>query len=402
MNSPLRIGQIGVGGYGHRHISTLHTLHAGGACELVAIADPFSARHAGLIGGLKAQGVAIYDDAAELFARADIDAVSIATPIPLHVPQTLAALEAGKHVYLEKPPCVTIGEWQQLRAAEQGSGKTVAVGFQRQAGTSLRLLKKMLLEGVIGEVEKVWVRGRWVRNDGYYERSPWAGRWTMNGAPVFDGPATNALSHAVMAALFLAGSTLERPCEVARVRGTLKKARPVESYDAAFIEVESTRGVNVRMIFTHATHVADGVVLRVSGTGGTASVGWDGRVKIEASGQEAWSAMFDDDTQIAAMLDFFHAATGRRPRPATTLEDTLAYLQAVNGALESSRGATPFDPSIVQRHETPHDGHYIVEGLDEQIEEFDRDPSHIPPALEPQPDSWLTPAQLSTAWINPL
>src|SRR5690606_21940031 len=135
MNSPISVGLIGIGGYGQAHLSTLMALQEAGFCTLRAIADPFAAKHPETVAALQAQNTAIYDDAAQLCARDDIEAVFIATPISLHAPQALLALEAGKHVYLEKPPCVTIEEHAQLIAARDRAGTVCAVGFQQQTGS---------------------------------------------------------------------------------------------------------------------------------------------------------------------------------------------------------------------------------------------------------------------------
>src|SRR5690349_17120140 len=128
MNSPVRIGLVGIGGYGQRHLSTTFSLQSGGVCQLAAIADPFASRFDEVVAALRAENIGIYDDVDAMLQNADIDACIIATPIPLHVPQTLAALGAGKHVYLEKPPCVTLEELEQLRAAKDVAGKVCAVG----------------------------------------------------------------------------------------------------------------------------------------------------------------------------------------------------------------------------------------------------------------------------------
>src|SRR5690606_25565408 len=121
--------------------------------------------------------------------------------------------------------------------------------------------------------------------DRYYNRSPWAGKWEHDGSPVFDGPATNALSHVVHATLFIAGATEKDWAELEKVRGCLMKARPMESYDCAFLEAQTVTGVSVRVALIHATTRHDEAIVHCSGSHGSATLRWDGTVIINRHGE---------------------------------------------------------------------------------------------------------------------
>src|SRR5215210_2202646 len=142
MSTPIGIGLIGIGGYAQNHFQALRPLQMYGLCRVVAAADPFAEQRPQLSNPLKAEGVTIYAEPEPLLARDDIDAVVITTPIHLHAPQAIAALQAGKHVYLEKPPCATLGEFERLRAAHKQSDRICLVGFQFQTNPALRYLKR--------------------------------------------------------------------------------------------------------------------------------------------------------------------------------------------------------------------------------------------------------------------
>jgi predicted dehydrogenase len=392
MNSPLSVGLVGIGGYGFAHLSTLASLQAAGVCKLRAIADPFAGRQPATVAALQAQGVEIYDDAEKLCARDDIEAVFIATPIPLHTPQALLAFAAGKHIYLEKPPCVTLAQHAQLVAAQKRAQTVCAVGFQQQTGSGVQFVKRELIRGALGKVETIWAGVRWQRADAYYQRASWAGQWRLNDLPVFDGPATNALSHVVQAALFLAGETQSESAQVRRVRGALKKARPIESYDSIYLEAEAESGVLVRLALTHATDENDAVSIRCAGENGTLSFGWNGEVAFAprlTSGREYSRPEHDTPDEYAfpgaphltSVLDFFRAVRQSEHAPITTLQDTLAYLQATNGALQSSGGAPEFASAIVSRNESA--GVYTVAELNEQFAAFAADETAPPELLSP-------------------
>ncbi|HVF10259.1 MAG TPA: Gfo/Idh/MocA family oxidoreductase [Abditibacteriaceae bacterium] len=394
MSTPLRLGLVGIGGYAQQHLSVIRTLQGNGQCRLMAVADPFADRQAETVLALQSEGVAIYADLPRILERDDIDAVFIATPIHLHAPQAIAALEAGKHVYLEKPPCPTLGQWQQIVAAQEAAAKVCVVGFQMQTSAALRYLKRQLVQGTLGRLETVSASIRWCRMDPYYDRAPWAGRWAVDGQPVFDGPATNALAHVVHGAMFLAGATEDGWAALARVRGNLKKARPVESYDTCYLEAETTGGVNVRLAFTHASASTDAAELRCAGSGGTGGVNWSGHVTMAPREQEARTLAFDSLTSVAAVLDFFEAVRRPEHRPFTRVQDTLAYLQMVNGAAQSSGGSAAFDGVELVAADTPQ-AHYQVAGLDAEFEAFRADPDAVPPLLQASALPWLQPSELA-------
>lgn len=397
MSKPITVGLVGIGGYGHSHLSALRTLQGAGLCRLVAVADPFAGKLPFDVAALKTEGVEIYDAAEQLCAREDIEAVFIATPIPLHVPQTLLALESGKNVYLEKPPCATLGELAQLLEAQARQGKICAVGFQQQAAPATQFIKKQIRAEAIGALKTVHASVRWRRNDAYYGRAAWAGKWRLGAQPVFDGPATNALAHVVHAALFLAGEEESAWAGVLRVRGSLKKARAIESYDTAYLEVETASGVLVRLAFTHASSQQDDVVVNCVGESGSLSLNWNGEVVYAPQDGAAEEYLFAGNAHYATVLNFFHALRQEQAAPATALENTQPYLQAVNGALQSSNGAAMFDSEMIQSvGESPH-RHFTVTGLDAAMVDFAQHENAISSLLPAGP--WINAADISEELI---
>ncbi len=397
MNKPIAVGLIGIGGYGHQHLSALRTLQGAGICRLAAVADPFAFQHASDVAALKTEGVEVYESAKELCARDEIEAVFIATPIPLHVPQTLMALNAGKNVYLEKPPCATLGELGQLETAQNAIGKTCTVGFQLQSAPAIKFAKRQICDGAIGRLKTVHASIRWRRADAYYARAPWAGQWRLGAQPVFDGPATNALAHVVHAALFLAGARESDWAGVLRVRGSLKKAREIESYDSSFLEVETEGGVLVRLAFTHASGQQDEVVLNCEGEIGSLALGWNGDITHSPREGNSAEFSFPCDPHYASLLHFFQSLNDSQTRPATTLADTRPYLQAVNGALQSSGGAPLFAPEIVQPVGEGDERYFTVAGLDEEMVDFSHNARSTPSLL--LPGDWIGVGEIASDLI---
>ena len=90
------------------------------------------------------------DNAEELLARNDIDAVYIATPPAQHQAYAIAALNAGKHVYIEKPVTLNANEVDAIIAAEQASGKKACVAHYRRAVPCFVEIQRLLKSGAIG------------------------------------------------------------------------------------------------------------------------------------------------------------------------------------------------------------------------------------------------------------
>ncbi|MEM9329620.1 MAG: Gfo/Idh/MocA family oxidoreductase, partial [Bacteroidota bacterium] len=93
-----------------------------------------------------------YEDFRELLDDKDIDAVCIATPDHWHAIQTIQALEAGKHVYVEKPLTITIKEGRAMVDAQKRTGKICAVGLNRRGSSIYQHLSKEVQNGLIGKV----------------------------------------------------------------------------------------------------------------------------------------------------------------------------------------------------------------------------------------------------------
>ena len=163
-NQKVNIGWIGVGTRGNAAIEWLHNA-APNDVALTAVCDTYQ----GFIARAKTRvktvwGIepATYVDYRELLADRNVDAVFIMTPEHLHRDMAVAALQAGKHVYLEKPLAHTIEEGFEIVRAWEQSGKVVQVGTQNRSSSLYRKAKELIDQGMIGQVQ--YVRAFWYRN----------------------------------------------------------------------------------------------------------------------------------------------------------------------------------------------------------------------------------------------
>jgi predicted dehydrogenase len=102
-------------------------------------------------------GVASYPDYEELLERSDIDAVVIATPDHWHALQAVAAMEAGKDVFCEKPLTHTIGEGIRMVKAAKATGRIVQTGSMQRSWEDFRKACELVRNGYIGDVKKIIV-----------------------------------------------------------------------------------------------------------------------------------------------------------------------------------------------------------------------------------------------------
>jgi hypothetical protein len=136
--------------------------------QCVATCDPFKdrrekwahkidARYAELKGVGTYKSCATYNDFRELLARTDLDAVAIATPDHWHVPIAIAAVKAGKDIYVEKPLGLTIRQNQALRKAVDRYQRIFQYGTQQRSSKHLRFGCELVRNGRIGKVHTVEV-----------------------------------------------------------------------------------------------------------------------------------------------------------------------------------------------------------------------------------------------------
>lgn len=148
----LGCGSMGVGG--------ALTMRAHPACEYIAGCDPDRQRRESFAARLAAderpfRGAATANDFRDILVRDDIDAVYIASPDHWHAAMAIAALDAGKHVYCEKPLALAIGEGIAIRAAARRSGRVFQHGTQARSNAQVRQAVELVRNGRIGKVRKV-------------------------------------------------------------------------------------------------------------------------------------------------------------------------------------------------------------------------------------------------------
>jgi predicted dehydrogenase len=142
----IKVAVVGAGAWGINHVRAFARARD---AELVAVCDP-SEQARGRAHEL-APRARLVADPAELVGSPDVDAVVIATPAASHAAHARAALEAGKHVLVEKPLALSIADAESILAARR-PGKVLMVGHLMLYHPAVDLLRKMMSSGELGTV----------------------------------------------------------------------------------------------------------------------------------------------------------------------------------------------------------------------------------------------------------
>ncbi len=145
MSKALRVGVVGVGTFGTIHLEAYHAYHRS---NLSAICDLDQKR-----GGAKASeyGCPYYSDFAEMYEKAGLDAVSIATPDFLHRDAAVKAAEAGLDILLEKPMATTVEDAEAILKATRKHGVSLMVDFHNRFSPLFLPLKESIEKGEMGK-----------------------------------------------------------------------------------------------------------------------------------------------------------------------------------------------------------------------------------------------------------
>ena len=236
-----------------------------------------------------------FDDVERMLKVEEIELVLVSTPPHLHLPQSLAALRAGKHVLCEKPTALHAGEALDMWNAAKASGRLALLDHELRFHPKRVRMKEMIDEGFTGTP---WLVEHHITGPFRADPSrPWS--WWSDAAQ--GGGALGALgSHAVDAVRRLVG-------EIAAVRGRLLtviperpdaesgEARAVTADDDATIWARLASGGEVTIRLAAAMRDEPSTLLAVHGAKGSLKLGETGPLLARAAGAAGWTEVLCDD-----------------------------------------------------------------------------------------------------------
>jgi len=172
--SEVRFGFIGAGQVAHWAADVIKS-HP--RAKVVAVQDLHESRRNALCG--KHPGTTGYPTAEELFADPSVNAVYIATPNKFHASLAIQALEAGKHVILEKPFAMSATEAQAVITAAEKAGRILTLGMNQRFPADSQKIRHLVETGVLGEIYHA--KAYWFRRSGIPKLGTWFGNREMAG-----------------------------------------------------------------------------------------------------------------------------------------------------------------------------------------------------------------------------
>ena len=198
----VRIGLIGIGWIGSHYA---RILIANPDAELVAVMNPRKDRVRRFI---EQEGVTFryYADLGDLLKQGDIDAVIIASPNHVHMEQTIAAAQAGKHIFCDKPMALNLDDCQKMVKAVKDAGVTFQIGYHRRFNPIYEHAKKLIADGYFGELFSV--ESDYIHHvPGEWDIWSWLGKEKVGGSIFHAGS-----GHNVDLLRFFAGDIKEVAC----------------------------------------------------------------------------------------------------------------------------------------------------------------------------------------------
>jgi predicted dehydrogenase len=358
---PVRVAIVGTGNIARNHARALATAGAaiapapsgGPPATLVAAADVNDARLTAFCEEFAVEGA--YPDLDDLLRKERPDLVHVCTPPGLHHVQALACLRAGASVLVEKPPAISLREFDEIAAAEgepAAAGPWFATVFQHRFGSGQQRLKALASAGDLGRPLLAICTTTWFRDQSYFD-VPWRGRWDTEGG----GPTMGHGIHQMDMLLDVLGDWTE----VSAVTRT--QARRVQTEDVSLAHVTFANGAVASVVNsvlspreeTYLRYDFERATVEVTHLYGYTDKDW--RVTpVEEDEQDvltAWESGSGETpgeapsrsghaSQFIQVLDALRA--GRRP-PVAPAESrrTMALIAAIYASAFTKRPVTPDD-----------------------------------------------------------
>ena len=169
----INIGIIGYGKMGQIRHKAINNFKQ---CRIIDIHDICKSK--ALVSGTQFEA----KNPEEIILNKNIDAVFICTPNNLNQPLTIKALNAGKHVFCEKPPAFNSSEVSEIQAVESANGSKLMYGFNHRHHDSVKRIKNIVKSGDLGKI--LWMRGRYGKEVGQDFFNGWRADPQLSGGGI--------------------------------------------------------------------------------------------------------------------------------------------------------------------------------------------------------------------------
>lgn len=300
-----RVVRIGVAGLGRAFTLMVPTFRADRRVRLAAATDPRREACEKLAAEF---GARIHPDVASLCRDDEVDAVYIATPHGMHKAHAIAALEAGKHVLVEKPLAISVAEGLAIAEAAERAGKRVIVGPSHSFDAPIARTRALIASGAFGQVRMVTAMN--YTDFLYRPRRPEELDTRQGGGVVWSQAA-----HQVDIVRLLCGG---RASHVRAMTGAWDASRPTEGAYAALVGFEG--GAIANLVYSGYAHYDSDALME--------GIGELGRAKAASYGaaRRALAASSDAAAEARAKADRNYGGAAYREADAPAFHEHFGFI----------------------------------------------------------------------------
>jgi predicted dehydrogenase len=279
----------------------------------------------------------VFRDYQDLLAEDDIDAVSIAVPNSLHAPVAIAALEAGKHVLIEKPLARFASEAESMVAAAEKAGKILAIAFQRRTRHDVQILRDEISGGKLGNI--YYAKAFWMRRRGI----PGWGSWFTSKEAAGGGPLIDLGVHVVDMALYAMGNPKVVAVSASTYAeiGTQGKGNWVTARGR--FQPEETIGYEVEDLATAFLRLENGATLLLEASWASFTEVNDA-FGIQVYGSQGGGRIFSEGYADTETLTLFHEAGDTTSDSKPRLVPRSGHAAIINGFVDGILDGKPVSP----------------------------------------------------------
>jgi len=255
--------------------------------DLVAVCDinPVRLQKA----AAKYPGVTLYDQFDQLIADPRVDIISICLPSAMHADFAVRAMEAGKHVLIEKPIDITPERAILIEEVRIRTGRKAGVVHQNRFNANMYPIRDAIDSGKLGKLILGTFGVKWYREQSYYDNGGWRGTWEMDGG----GSLMNQAVHTVDLMQWLMGDV----ASVTSTMGIYNHDIKTEDMTASLIQFKN--GAAATFVSTTCAYPGISTEIMLYGTGGS--------VEADADTLKIWKIKNapDEEAEEQKMLELY-------------------------------------------------------------------------------------------------
>lgn len=315
----MNFGIVGAGMIANFHARAIQAMRTG---KLVGVSARSAEKTAAFA---KEHGIKPYESIEALVSDPEIDVITIATPSGAHLEPALAAIEAGKHIAVEKPLEVTTERIDKILAAAEQKGVTVSAILNRRFCDAVSHFKQAVEGDRFGTITSASAYIKWYRDQAYYDSGAWRGTWKLDGG----GALMNQSIHTIDNLLHIAGSV-----KTVQARTACLAHENIEVEDAAVAQLVFKSG---------ALGVIEGSTSNWSSSGHPARVqvcGTEGSVFMADEAFEVWdfqNEQPEDENIRANLMSGSEQGMGANDPKAISFQQHQRNFEEIVAAIQENR-----------------------------------------------------------------